>query len=296
MSNEKETQLQQLFSKFDNLIRPASIEATSIKALISGVSFSGKTESSLKMLSRLTGGYENILAINLSERNGVDNFAKLGKFQVLKLNPPYTPEMLATTVLYGVKKGFKGIIIDSLSAIWAGEGGVLEKVDQQDPKSNPWKKFTPELKKAMGMILDSPVHIFCTMRQKSDKVLIENEKGKKFYQKQGMKDDFKPDSDFDFDFVLEMNRSHEGFTHKDRPGVFPDNEWTSFDAIEIGDKLKEYYESGSVPAYMEVISRVRAGEVITKEDFEVWFKNKSVFASAGLKPSEKDKEGKRYWL
>lgn len=232
------------FSKLD---REVSKTATKIKSTIAGISHSGKTYTALQLAFGMTGNWEKIIGIDVGERNGINLYSDLGKFRVLKLPSPYTPEKLQSAVQYCVEKGYEAIVIDSLTGIYSGEGGMLDIVNGMNPKDSPWNKVTPRLKKLMSCILNADTHIFCTLRQKSDKVQEQDENtGKKYVKKIGMKDDFKPDSDYDFDLVLEMNREHKAFYHKDRTRLLPDNQWFEIGA-QHGQKIAKWCAEGVKP-------------------------------------------------
>ena len=265
---------------FDELLQDVSKKQTKIKATLAGISHSGKTYTALELAYGITQDWTKIVGIDIGERNGLSLYADKGAFKVLKLPAPYTPEQLADAVKYCESKGFEAIVIDSLTNIYSGDGGVLEIVDSMNAKEMPWKKVAPRLKKCMSTILTANCHIFCTLRQKSDKVMEESDNGKKAFVKKGMKDDFKPDSDYDFDLVLEMSRDHHAFAHKDRTRLLPDNQW-----FEIGEEqakmIAKWTKDGINPndEYLAMISthEIVKDAVATPELCAVATKNKTLW-------------------
>ena len=286
---------------FDELLQDVSKKQTKIKATLAGISHSGKTYTALEHAYGITQDWTKIVGIDIGERNGLSLYSDKGNFKVLKLPAPYTPEQLAEAVKYCESKGFQAIVIDSLTNMYSGEGGVLEIVDSMNAKEMPWKKVTPRLRKCMSTILTADVHIFCTLRQKSDKVMEEAENGKKAFVKKGMKDDFKPDSDYDFDLVLEMSRDHRAFAHKDRTRLLPDNQW-----FEIGEeqaRMIAKWTNEGIDPNKEYIATIATHEIVkdavaTKDLCELATRNKSLWVKEkGLWYSiAKGKPLARYWV
>lgn len=286
---------------FESMLEDVSKSQSKIKATITGISHSGKTYTALELAHGLSGEWEKIVGIDVGERNGINLYADKGNFKVIKLPAPYTPEKLADAINFCVRKGFKAIVIDSLTNVYSGEGGILEIVDSMNAKEMPWKKVSPRLKKLMATILNADCHILATLRQKSDKVMEETDNGKKAFVKKGMKDDFKPDSDYDFDLVIEMSRDHRAYLHKDRTRLLPDNMW-----FEIGEEqgriIRKWAEEGIDPR-QEFLLQLETFEIIkgadvTVEQFTFANKHKTKFVDAtGLWYSIKDpKDETRKWV
>ena len=107
--------------------------------------------------------------------------------------------------------------------------------------------------------LDSDIHVLFTLRQKSDKVEEVNENtGKKTMKKIGMKDDFKPDSDYDFDLCIELDREHKAVIHKDRTRICPDNESFEF-TPELAAQIAEWTQVGRKPIDIKRVMKLFNG-------------------------------------
>lgn len=285
----------------EQLDKEVSKEALKIKATISGISHSGKTWTALRIAKSLADGdWTKIMAVDIGERNGVNGFDHLGKFRTIKLPSPFTMDKIISCIDYSISKGHKVIIFDSLTQFWSGSGGILEQVELLGGK-NPWSKLTPLMRKAMLYMLDANIHIICTLRQKSDKVQDVDDNGKKIMKKVGTKDDFKPDSDYDFDLCIEMNREHLLIAHKDRTHAFPDNAWCQY-SDEHGQAIREYCQAGTdiIGDYIKEAERlgIIEGKKVAKDAFDFVFADKSK-AKKLLKLfySEKDlTTGKRTWV
>lgn len=285
------------------LDQEVSKEKLKLKATISGISHSGKTGTALMLAEKLAeGDWAKILAVDVGERNGVAVYEYLGKFRTVKLPAPYTLNLITECIQYAVGKGYKVIIFDSLTQFWSGVGGCLEQADKIGLKNNPWGKISPALRKTMLDALDADIHILFTLRQKSDKVEEVNEvTNKKVMKKIGMKDDFKPDSDYDFDLCIELDREHKAVIHKDRTRICPDNESFEFTS-EIAAQIAEWTQKGRdvIGEFIKEAEKlgIIEGNQVSKEAFIFANEHKSRTAKhLKLWYSEKDPStGERKWV
>jgi hypothetical protein len=283
------------------LDQEVSKEKLKLKATISGISHSGKTGTALMLAEKLAeGDWTKILAVDVGERNGISVYDYLGKFRTIKLPPPYTLNLITECIQYAVGKGYRVIIFDSLTQFWSGVGGALEQADKAG--KNAWNKITPVLRKTMLDALDAEIHVIFTLRQKSDKVEEVNpETGKRTSRKIGMKDDFKPDSDYDFDLCIEMDRDHKAIAHKDRTRICPDNEFFEFTS-DTASQIAEWTQKGK-DVIGEMIAEaenlgIKEGNIVSKEAFIFANDNKSRLPKyMKLWYTEKDPTtGERKWI
>src|SRR5512138_1497810 len=123
-------------------IHPATRE--SVKALVGfyAKSGAGKTHSALLMMRGLVGPKGRIAVIDTENRRS-SIFADVipGGFSVVDLDPPFSAERY-WEALEVAEQNSDGIVIDSFSHVWAGEGGLL---DQHESELNrmageDWKK------------------------------------------------------------------------------------------------------------------------------------------------------------
>ncbi|RZK45622.1 MAG: AAA family ATPase, partial [Pedobacter sp.] len=98
-------------------LRYAERRQARIRVLLQGPSGSGKTYSSLLLAYGLTGSWSSIAIID-TENKSADLFEHLGKYRVLVLEPPYTPERYIEALKVCELAGVQVIIIDSLSQEW----------------------------------------------------------------------------------------------------------------------------------------------------------------------------------
>lgn len=232
-----------------------------IKMAIQGPSGSGKTYSSLLMAYGLTKDWSKIAVLD-TENGSANLYSHLGKYSVLNLKAPYTPEEYIDAIETAVKQGFECLIIDSLSAEWNGVGGVLD-IHSNIPGNSftAWAKVTPRHNAFVQAILQSNIHIIGTMRSKTDYVLSEKN-GKQVPEKVGMKPVQREDSEYEFTVVFELNQKHQANVGKDRTGLFSKRH-ELFLTAEVGEEISQWCKiNDEAPA--EIITEVV--EVIETQD------------------------------
>jgi hypothetical protein len=209
-----------------------------IKMAIQGPSGSGKTYSALLVAYGLTKDWKKIAVLD-TENGSANLYSHLGSYSVLNLTAPYTPEEYIDAIETAVKQGFECLIIDSLSAEWNGQGGILD-IHGNIPGNSftAWAKITPRHNAFIQAILQSNMHIIGTMRSKTDYVLSEKN-GKQVPEKVGMKPVQREDSEYEFTVVFELNQKHQAIVGKDRTGLFSKRPELYLTA-EVGDEISQW--------------------------------------------------------
>lgn len=117
----------------------ASIRKKKTPLIISlvGESASGKTYSSLRLARGLTSNPSEIFLIDTENRGAMyaDEFgdyqvANVHEYALSKGRPTHRPQNYSELIDIAKKNGAKVIIIDSLSDVWAGEGGCVSWATQ----------------------------------------------------------------------------------------------------------------------------------------------------------------------
>lgn len=232
---------------------------TKIKLGISGTSGSGKTYSALLLAKGLTKSWDKIAVID-TENGSADLYAHLGEYSTLTLAPPYMPETYIEAIEVCEKAGMEVIIIDSMSHEWDGKGGILEQHSAMTGNSfTNWSKLTPRHNAFIDKILQSPVHIICTMRSKQDYVLNEKD-GKQVPQKVGLKAITREGVDYEFTLVFDIDIKHKATASKDRTGLFMDKPEFVIDE-KTGKMIKDWTEQGvDTPKPVKEVATPKATE------------------------------------
>ena len=85
----------------------------------------GKTYGALQIAYGLTSAWETICIID-TENRSASLYSHLGNFNTIPLSPPFTTEKYIQAIKICEEAGMEVIIIDSVSHVWNGEGGLLE--------------------------------------------------------------------------------------------------------------------------------------------------------------------------
>lgn len=202
-------------------LQQASRRKAKIKLCLQSPSGGGKTYSALLIAYGLCYDWSKIAIID-TENRSADLYDHLGKYYVLPLTAPYTPERYTEAVQTCLQAGIQVVIIDSLSHEWEGTGGVLETHGNMAGNSfTNWAKITPRHNAFMQSLLQADVHIIATIRSKQDYVLVEKN-GKQVPEKVGLRGIQREGLDYEFTVVLELNMKHMAVASKDRTGLFMD--------------------------------------------------------------------------
>jgi len=82
----------------------------------------------------------------------------------------FSPARYEEAIKLFLQSGYKAIVIDSLSHVWEGEGGILETVSKKGGNSfnDGWGESTPVYKHLINTILAARCHIIVTLRSKEE--------------------------------------------------------------------------------------------------------------------------------
>jgi hypothetical protein len=228
-------------------IRKAQRKKAFIKMGLQGPSGSGKSYGALLLAYGLTGKWDQIAVID-TENGSSDLYAHLGDYNVLQIAAPFTPEKYAEAIEKCCLCGFKVIIIDSISHEWDGSGGILDIHSSMTGNSfTNWSKLTPRHNDFVSTILQSQVHIICTIRSKQDYVLNEKN-GKQVPEKIGLKGITREGMDYEFTLLFDLDIKHNASGSKDRTGLFlgkPEFKITA----ETGMKILNWCNAGEPDAF-----------------------------------------------
>lgn len=122
----------------------------------------------------------------------------------------YDPDLYIKAIHAAIEAGYSGLLIDSLSHAWAGEGGILEQKTAMDARGGNgytnWGVMSKKQNRLIETALEAPLHLVVTMRAKMDYVIEQNERGKNEVRKLGLAPVQRNDTEYEFD-VLGMMES-----------------------------------------------------------------------------------------
>jgi hypothetical protein len=226
----------------------ATRKKAKLRLALTGVSGSGKTYSAL-MLAKGLGG--KVACID-TESCSASLYSHLIDFDVLELSAPFSPERYIDAIKQAEESGYDTLIIDSMSAAWAGSGGVLEMVDDIAKSSKSknsyvaWAQGSKEQEKLIQKILTSSLHIIACMRSKTAYELTDNGQGRKTPVKIGLAPVQRDSVDYEFQVVFDISReNHFATVSKDRTEIFNDVPFLITE--KTGKTLMKWLDSGVEP-------------------------------------------------
>lgn len=214
-----------------------------------GPSGSGKTWTALELASGLKNGGRVCLLD--SEDSSSCLYADAFDFDVLEL-PNHEINTYLAALDAADAAGFDVIVVDSASHAWES---VLEAVDQKSKKNRGGNSFqswgdvgTPLYKKFVERVLNSPAHVICTMRSKTDYVMEEytDASGKKRSKpvKVGLAPIFRQGGEYEFDIVANIDLDHTLMVEKTRVPFLADKVLLKPTAA-LGREIRDWLKGGA---------------------------------------------------
>lgn len=205
----------------------------------------GKTYSALLLAFGITNDWSKIAVID-TENESASLYSDLGKYYTLPIGPPFTPEKYTEAIKECENSGIEVIIIDSVTHVWSGQGGLLEYNSSLGGRYQDWAKTTPRYQTWLNSILHSKCHVITTIRKKQAYEMTK-ENGKTIVEKKGMEDEVRGGYDYEMTIALELvNEKHLAKASKDRTRLF-DSVPEFVITPETGKLIKKWCESGIDP-------------------------------------------------
>jgi len=189
-----------------------------LRLALMGPSGSGKTYSALRIASLLG---KNVAVLD-TEFGSASLYADRFDFSVMELTS-FAPENYIAAVIAAEKAGFDVLVIDSLSHAWAGKDGILEFVDRKTADSRAknsytsgWSAGTPLQNRMVDTIKACGMHVVCTMRSKTEYIMVKDDRGKDAPKKIGMAPIQRDNLEYEFDIIGDMTMEHDLVVVKSR--------------------------------------------------------------------------------
>lgn len=185
----------------------------------------------------------------------------LENLTLYSFEPPYDIERLYRLLAYAQEKGFKIVVIDSLSAFWSGKDGILERASELDVELadkkkayGAWSEKEIINKKNIlkNILTNSDMHILFGMRAKTEYVMEPNRFGKTAPRAIGLKEDMQGDIRYEPDVFISIDKDTHGMSVvKDRLGfeeiMMTDNDEVKPVTVETGKLLAKLVSEGVSP-------------------------------------------------
>ena len=200
-------------------LKKATRKQVKLRLNISAPSGAGKTYSALRMAKGLCGDWSKVAVID-TENGSASLYSDLGEFNVIDLEPPFTPEKYIQAINTCAKAGIEVVIIDSSTHEWAcliEENQLLADAKFRGNSWSAWSQTTPRHDKFINAILHSPMHVITCTRSKMETIMGDDKKVKKV----GMKDVQREGWEYELTISLNIDRdTHLAIPSKDRTNLF----------------------------------------------------------------------------
>lgn len=279
-----------------NPFQKASRRNVRARIAFDGPSGSGKTWTSLEW-ARILG---QKVAVVDTERASASLYSDRFDFDVLEIGPPFHPDRFTQAIRDAEAAGYDVLVIDSLSHVWEGEGGVLDIADAAGARAHGnswagWKAATPALRHLIDVILASDLHILVTMRSKTEWVLEEreNKNGRSVQtpKRVGMAPVMRAGTEYEFTVIGDLDLEHRLTISKSRCDALADLVVQPGRAHEAAEIFLNWTKSGEelasrndIDALKAQMNRIGAPEIrkAAKEAFVAQFGNPDYLVASKL--------------
>lgn len=244
------------------VLRKAERVKAPLKISLSGTSGSGKSYSALLMARGMASNWDKVVVVD-TENGSADLYGHLGDYNVISLKAPFTPDKYIEAIRAAENAEMEVIILDSITHVWNGQGGLLEYQSAIGGRYQDWAKTTPLYQKWLAAILQSPCDVICTIRKKTH-YEVSQDNGKIKIEKKGMDDQIR--DGFEYEVTVALSLQQNNMTDlslvKDRTGLFKKGGQDFVITEDTGKALKDWKESGKVDytrtkeAIMEELKRL----------------------------------------
>lgn len=164
---------------------PAQGGARKIIGAVAGSTGSGKSMSALELGTGLVADPSRQLFMVDTEFGRGAHYADTYEFQYGQLADPFTPQRYQAAIEAAINAGAECVIVDSLSHIWEGAGGLLDwhneialRMAKGDARLaekynfTAWNKPKEELNKFVLFMQRCPVHLILCLRAKERRKMV----------------------------------------------------------------------------------------------------------------------------
>lgn len=142
-------------------------EAVPALVALWGHSDAGKTYSALRLARGLAGPKGKIVMIDTENRRAKLYAGLFGGWSHIDMQPPFTPARYQAALDAAIRAGADVVIVDSMSHVWEGEGGVLDQANRSTAKGlQKWNLPKMAYKRMTNALFRSPVHVVFCLRAK----------------------------------------------------------------------------------------------------------------------------------
>lgn len=193
-----------------------------MRVAIAGPSGSGKTYTALTWAHTVG---TNVAAVD-TEHGSMSLYQGLNGWSFDSIEPmSYDPGELAALIREADADGYDSLVVDSWSAYWSGKGGMLDLAKTLKSGSDQfsgWAKAGERERDMIEAILSFSGHVFLTLRTKNERVIEEDDRGKKKVVDVVMKPVQRDGIEYEVGFFAEMDLQHVMSVTKSRIHAVPE--------------------------------------------------------------------------
>src|ERR1035437_8722633 len=244
------------------LLQNAERKRVKLRLNIASPSGFGKTYGALLIAYGITGNWQKIGVID-TENDSASLYSDLGNYKTIRFDPPFTTERYIEAIKLCEDAGMEVIIIDSVTHVWKGQGGLLEYQSSLGGRYQDWAKATPLYQRWLNSILQSKCHIITTNRKKQGyNMMTEGNKTK--VEKAGLDDEIRDGYEYEMTVALEIiNDKHMAKASKDRTQLFVDKPEFII-SVETGKAILDWCNQGTEPLSIEQQIEANTDEIIKR--------------------------------
>lgn len=204
-------------------MKPADRRGSHVLISFYGGPEGGKTYSALLMAAGIEPDPKKRILLDTENGRGSFYFDEIpGGYDYAELTRPFTPERYTTALREIEAAGYTVCVLDSVSHVWFGEGGVLESADlgEKAGKKGQQKWLDPKLRhrKFTNTLLSTRMHIITCSRAKQPMLEIDKGNGRKEMVRGEWVEIQDKSLRFEHTMVLEVS-NHGEFVVKKCPGA-----------------------------------------------------------------------------
>ena len=228
------------------LIKKAVRQRIFLKLVVGGPSGAGKTYGAIGVAKGLSPTGK--IGVIDTENRSASYYASKWDFDVIELEAPFTTQKYLEALNAFIQGGYEVVVIDSLTHEWAASGGILDQKASKDARGGNsfanWNEMKQLHNKFVEVLLQSQIHVVCTLRSKMEYTLEQDEKGKSTVRKVGLAPISSDGMEYEFGVMFDVDRnSHLAVASKDRTGLFEGRNMNLDETI--GQELRAWLESGA---------------------------------------------------
>ena len=172
--------------------KPAVRENVNLLIGLAGGTGSGKTYTAMRLAAGIAG--DKPFALIDTEAGRGNHYADQFKFDHGDLLPPFRPATYTEAIQAADAAGYPVIVVDSMSHVWSGDGGVLDWQEEEfqrmggkeTVKMASWIKPKVAHKHMVAKLLQVRAHLILCFRAEEKIEMVKGEDGKmKIVKKQG---------------------------------------------------------------------------------------------------------------